>query len=88
VYFFLQNEKNFLARVYYSVRLVHIESHYDMPATKKRISACRKHTADQSKACSVPMPAEMQAAIIRRAQAEDRSFSAVVRRALAAYLAQ
>jgi hypothetical protein len=52
----------------------------------KRNNACRKHKADDSKPCSVPMPVEMQAAIIRRAEAEDRSFSAVVRRALAAYL--
>jgi hypothetical protein len=32
------------------------------------------------------MPLEMQQAIIRRAEREDRSFSSVVRRALSAYL--
>jgi hypothetical protein len=50
-------------------------------------NACRKRRADDSKPCSVPMPAAMQDAIIRRAQAEDRSFSSVVRRALTQYLA-
>lgn len=51
-------------------------------------SACRKTRADDSKPCSVPMPVEMQTAIIRRAKAEDRSFSSVVRRALVRYLAE
>lgn len=49
-------------------------------------NACRKRKADDSKPCSVPMPLEMQQAIIRRAEREDRSFSSVVRRALSAYL--
>lgn len=57
-----------------------------MPTAAK--SACRKHKPDASRACSVPMPAEMQEAIIKRAQREDRSFSSVVRRALEAYLSK
>jgi hypothetical protein len=52
----------------------------------KHRTACRKLEADASKPCSVPMPVAMQAAVIRRAKLEDRSFSAVVRRALEAYL--
>jgi hypothetical protein len=59
-----------------------------MPTKTKKHTACRKQKADQSKPCSVPMPVEMQLAIIRRAEAEDRSFSAVVRRALSSYLAK
>jgi len=51
--------------------------------SKPHPSACRKRSADASKPCSVPMPAELQQAIILRARREDRSFSAVVRRALA-----
>lgn len=53
-----------------------------------RHKACRKLHSDASKPCSVPMPVAMQAALIRRAQAEDRSFSATVRRAIEAYLAR
>jgi len=55
-----------------------------MPQTDK--TACRKHKPDASRPCSVPMPVEMQQAIILRAKREDRSFSSVVRRALEQYL--
>jgi hypothetical protein len=52
-------------------------------ATRK---ACRKRTGDDAKPCSVTMPKQLQEAIIRKADAEDRSFSATVRRALEVYL--
>lgn len=57
-----------------------------MPPTTK--TACRKRKPDASRACSVPMPAEMQQALIERARREDRSFSSVVRRAIESYLAR
>jgi len=50
--------------------------------------SCRKIKADDSKPCSVAMPIAMQNAIIRRAQLEDRSFSATIRRALEVYLSK
>ena len=50
--------------------------------------ACRKRRADASKPCSVIMPKALQEAIIRHSDAEDRSFSATVRRALESYLRQ
>ena len=58
-----------------------------MPPTQTK-SACRKRFTDPAKACSVPMPEAMQAALIRRAKADDRSFSATVRRAIELYLAR
>jgi hypothetical protein len=54
-------------------------------ATRK---ACRKRTGDDAKPCSVTMPRTLQEAIIRRADAEDRSFSATVRRAIEQYLSK
>jgi predicted transcriptional regulator len=55
-------------------------------ATTKK--ACRKRSGDDAKPCSVTMPKALQEAIIRRADAEDRSFSATVRQALEKYLAR
>jgi len=57
-----------------------------MNSTSKR--ACRKRTGDDTKPCSVTMPRPLQEAIIRRADAEDRSFSATVRRAIEQYLSR
>lgn len=54
---------------------------------KDNPKACRKREADASKACSVVMSIALQKAIIRKADAEDRSFSATVRRAVERYLA-
>jgi hypothetical protein len=48
--------------------------------------ACRKRRSDDAKPCSVTMPVSLQEAIIRRADADDRSFSATVRHALERYL--
>lgn len=50
--------------------------------------ACRKRAGDDHKPASVTMPKELQEAVIRAADREDRSFSAVVRRALEQYLAK
>lgn len=49
-------------------------------------NSCRKKRPNNSVACSVAIPVELQEALIRRAEAEDRTFSAVVRRAVAAYV--
>jgi hypothetical protein len=57
-----------------------------MPATEK--SACRKRKANSAVPCSIPMPIAMQEALMRRAMQEDRSFSATIRQAVAAYLAR
>jgi hypothetical protein len=54
---------------------------------KDNPKACRKRQADATKACSVTMSLALQQAIIRKADAEDRSFSATVRRAVERYLA-
>lgn len=51
-------------------------------STKK---ACRKRHAHATQPCSVTMPVALQEAVIRKANAEDRSFSATVRRALEMY---
>jgi len=56
-----------------------------MPAPQNK-SSCRKRRADASKPCSVPIPQEMQEALIRIAERDDRSFSATIRQALVAYL--
>lgn len=48
--------------------------------------ACRKKTGNSPS--SVVLPIELQAAVIDVAKKEDRSFSAVVRRAVAAYVAR
>jgi hypothetical protein len=48
--------------------------------------ACRKRLADDAKPCSVILPVALQQAIIRRADEEDRSFSATVRKALERYI--
>lgn len=58
-----------------------------MPADNPNKKSCRKRRADDAKPCSVTMPVALQQAIIRRADAEDRSFSATVRRAVETYLA-
>ncbi len=50
--------------------------------------ACRKRTGDENKPCSVTMLRPLQEAIIERADAEDRSFFATVRRALEQYLSR
>ena len=50
--------------------------------------ACRKRNAYEAKPCSVTMPRALQAAIIRKSDEEDRSFSATVRRALELYLSR
>ena len=50
--------------------------------------ACRKRASDESKPCSVTLPKPLQEAIIRRANQDDRSFSATVRRALEAYVSR
>lgn len=49
-------------------------------------NSCRKKAANDNVPCSVAIPVELQEALIRRAAAEDRTFSAVVRRAVAAYV--
>ena len=54
------------------------------PTTPSR--ACRKRIPDESKPCSVILPVALQQAIIRRADQEDRSFSATVRKALERYI--
>lgn len=51
-----------------------------------RSKSCRKKKANDTVPCSVAIPRDLQSAIIRVAEAEDRSFSAVVRRAVVAYL--
>ena len=48
--------------------------------------ACRKRASDENKPCSVTLPKALQEAVIRRANADDRSFSATVRRALETYV--
>ncbi len=48
--------------------------------------ACRKRKADGKKPVSITMPRRLQQAIIDRADKEDRSFSATVRRAIESYL--
>jgi hypothetical protein len=55
------------------------------PTTTNR-KACRKRLGDDTKPVSVTMPKRLQEAIIRRADADDRSFSATVRRAIESYL--
>jgi predicted transcriptional regulator len=50
--------------------------------------ACRKRAADDNKPTSVTMPKSLQEAVIRAADREDRSFSAVVRRAVEQYVAK
>lgn len=49
-------------------------------------NSCRKKKANDSVPCSVAIPADLQQALIRKAELEDRTFSAVVRRAVAAYV--
>jgi hypothetical protein len=47
---------------------------------------CRKKKPNDAVACSVVIPKELQEAVIRKADREDRSFSSVVRLAVAAYV--
>jgi hypothetical protein len=54
--------------------------------TKPPKTACRKKRLDDAQPCSITMPKILQEAVVRRAQAEDRSFSATVRRAVESYL--
>ena len=56
--------------------------------SQKQKQACRKRTGDDSKPCSVTMPKQLQEAVIRRADVEDRSFSATIRKALEMYLSR
>jgi len=58
------------------------------PTQDKNHTACRKKTRADGTPCSIAIPAPLQEAIIRRARAEDRSFSAVVRRAVAQYVGE
>lgn len=51
-------------------------------------SSCRKKKADENVPCSITIPRELQEALIKKAESEDRSFSAVVRRAVSAYVGQ
>jgi predicted transcriptional regulator len=50
-------------------------------------SSCRKKRANESVPCSITIPKDLQLRLIAQAEKEDRSFSAVVRRAVASYLA-
>lgn len=50
--------------------------------------ACRKRATADNQPASVTMPKALQEAVIRAANREDRSFSAVVRRALEQYVAK
>ncbi len=51
-------------------------------------TACRKKARADNRPASVTMPKALQEAVIRAAVREDRSFSAVVRRALEQYCAK
>lgn len=53
-----------------------------------RKTSCRKKSANDSVPCSVSIPIELQKALIQKAESEDRSFSSVVRQAVAAYVGQ
>lgn len=70
-----------------------MKQHDTMPANTEPQSgqtiqrpACRKRATSSNTPCSVILPTPLQAAIIARADAEDRSFSATVRVALERYL--
>lgn len=47
-------------------------------------TACRKKPRAQS--CSVTLPLQLQQAVVNKARQEDRSFSSVIRQALAIYV--
>lgn len=53
----------------------------------KQTSPCRKRRASDNVPCSVTIPAALQQSLIRISLAEDRSFSATVRKAVEAYVA-
>lgn len=57
-----------------------------MSENGNRKTACRKKTARHNVPCSVTMPADLQEKVIRVAEAEDRSFSATIRRAVESYV--
>jgi hypothetical protein len=85
-------KKNIPQRIFflrYNIQydLLMLTTRPDMTAKRKPISAvsCRKKNSTKA-ACSVVMPIDLQAAIIETAIREDRSFSAVVRRAIATYV--
>ena len=65
--------------------LMHIK--HDFPMSSHTNKACRKRATADNKPASVTMPKSLQEAVIRAAHREDRSFSAVVRRALEQYVA-
>jgi hypothetical protein len=54
--------------------------------SKRPSNSCRKKRANDSVPCSVTIPIELQQQIIARANQEDRTFSAVIRRAVAQYV--
>jgi len=50
--------------------------------------SCRKKAPSDQAPCSVTMPVSLQQAVIRAAEKEDRSFSAIIRRAVEVYVDQ
>lgn len=58
-------------------------THYPLESRKR---ACRKRRPSDTVPCSITMPVDLQEAIIRLSEAEDRSFSATVRVAVERYI--
>ena len=54
--------------------------------SKRHSNSCRKKKPNDSVPCSVAIPVELQQRAIERAKQEDRTFSALIRRAVAAYV--
>jgi hypothetical protein len=56
------------------------------PTRSPSKGSCRKKAPNDQAPCSVTMPVSLQQAVIRAAQQEDRSFSAIIRRAVERYV--